>query len=56
MQILSQKPNYGAFILSKRIRNDVYKSINDIKFASGYRDTASFLIDVVANRCKEQLR
>ena len=56
MQTLSQKPNYGACVLSTRIKNDTYKSINDIISASGYRDTASFLRDAVTTKCREELR
>ena len=56
MQTLSQKPNYGACVLSTRIKNDTYKSINDIISASGYRDTASFLRDAVATKCRDELK
>ena len=56
MQTLSQKPNYGACVLSTRIKNDTYKSINDIISASGYRDTAYFLKDAIATKCKDELR
>ena len=56
MQTLSQKPNYGACVLSTRIKNDTYKSINDIISASRYRDTASFLRDAVATKCRDELK
>ena len=56
MQTLSQKPNYGACVLSTRIKNDTYKSINDIISASGYRDTASFVRDAVATKCRDELK
>ena len=56
MQTLSQKPNYGACVLSTRIKNDTYKSINDIISASGYRDTASFVRDAVTTKCREELK
>ena len=56
MQTLSQKLNYGACVLSTRIKNDTYKSINDIISASGYIDTASFLRDAVATKCRDELK
>ena len=56
MQSLSQKPNNGACVLSTRIKNDTYKSINSIISASSYRDTVSFLRDAVTTKCKEELR
>ena len=56
MQTLSQKPNYGACVLSNRIKNDTYKSINDIISVIGYIDTASFLRDAVATKCIEELK
>ena len=56
MQYLSQKPNNGARVLSTWIKNDTYKSINDIISASGYRYKASFLRDAVTMKRKEELR
>ena len=56
MQTLSQKPSYWACVLSTKIMNDRYKSINDIIFASGYRYTSSFLRDSVANKCIDELK
>lgn len=56
MQTLSQKPNHGACVLSTRIKNDTFKSINDIISASGYRDTASFVRDAVAPKFREESR
>ena len=38
------------------IKNDKYKSINDIISASGCRDTASFLKYAITTKCKEELR
>ncbi len=56
MQSLSQKPNYGACVLSTRIKNDTCKSIDDIISVSGYSDTASILRDAATTKCKEELR
>ena len=56
MHTLSQKPNHGACVLSTRIKDDTVKSIKDIIYASGYRDTSSFVRDSLSTKCIDNWR
>ena len=53
MQTITQKPNAGAYVLSTRIRNDAYMSLNNLITSAGYKDTSSFVRDAVSTKVRE---
>ena len=53
MQTISQKPNYGARVLSTRIKDDAYMSLYKLISTAGYKDTSSFIRDAVTTKCRD---
>ena len=53
MQTIQQKPNYGARVLSTRIKDDAYMSLYNLISTAGYKDTSSFVRDAVSTKCRE---
>ena len=53
MHTISQKPSYGAHVLSTRIDEDAYKNLYPLISTAGYKDTSSFVRDAVVTKCRD---
>ena len=53
MHTISQKPSYGAHVLSTRINEDAYKNLYTLISNAGYKDTSAFVRDAVTTKCRD---